>query len=84
MNRHLSSRAIGRARWFADLSTALDDGERILSQLIAEGVSPVDTERLRLRLIELRAEVARINRVSLIESRIVGSAWPDETIQPPL
>lgn len=73
MKRHLSSRAITQARWFAELSTALDDGERLLSQLIAEGVSPTDSERLRLRLIELRAEVVRLNRANLIGSRIVGS-----------
>jgi hypothetical protein len=78
MNRHLSSRAIGRVRWFAELSAALGDGERTLSKLIAEGISPADTERLRLHLIELRAEVVRLNRVSLIDSRIVGSAWPDQ------
>ncbi len=77
MNRHLNSRAIIRARWFAELSAALDEGERVLSELIAEGVSPADTERLRLRLIELRAELKRLNRVNLAEGRIVGSAWPE-------
>ena len=84
MDRHLSSRAISRAHWFAELSATLDEGERLLSQLIAEGISPAETERLRLRLIELRAEVLRLNRVNLIGSRIVGSAWPDDAIQPPL
>jgi hypothetical protein len=77
MNRHLTTRAIERARWFAELSTALDDGERLLAELIAEKVSPTDAERLRLRLIELRAEVERLNRVDLTHGRIVGSAWPD-------
>lgn len=77
MNRHLNSRAIVRARWLADLSAALDEGERVLSQLIAEGVSPGDTERLRLRLIELRTELKLFNRVSLTEGRIVGAAWPE-------
>ena len=79
MNRHHSSRAIVRARWFAELSTALDKAERLLSELIAEGISPADTEQLRLRLIELRAETVRLNRVSLTDGRIVGSAWPDRT-----
>ena len=77
MNRHLTPRAIDRARWFDELSTALDEGERLLSQLIAEGVSPPDTARLHVRLIELRAELGRLNRVSLTDSRIVGSTWPD-------
>ena len=77
MNRHLTSRAVVRARWLAELSAALDEGERVLSQLIAEGVNPADTERLRLRLIELRTELKLLNRVSLTEGRIVGSAWPE-------
>jgi hypothetical protein len=76
MNRHLTIRAIERARWFSDLSTALDEGERLLAELIVEKVSPPDTERLRLRLIELRAELERVNRVRLTDRRIVGSAWP--------
>lgn len=78
MNRHMTARAVDRARWFSELSAALDDGERVLSQLIAEGVSPADTHRLRVRLIELRAELIRLNRVSLSESRIVGPAWPSQ------
>jgi hypothetical protein len=77
MNRHLTIRAIERARWFSELSAALDDGERLLAELIAEKVSPADTERLRLRLVELRSEVERLNRVDLTHGRIVGSTWPD-------
>jgi hypothetical protein len=77
MNRHLTTRAIERARWFSELSTALDDGERLLAVLITEKVSPADTERLRLRLIELRTEVQRLNRVDLANGRVVGSTWPD-------
>lgn len=77
MNRHLNSRALVRARWLAELSAALDEGERVLSQLIGEGVNSADTERLRLRLIELRTELKLLNRVSLTEGRIVGTAWPE-------
>lgn len=82
MNRHLTSRTIARAHWFAELSTALDEGDRVLSQLIAEQVSSADTERLRLRLVELRAELRWLNRVSLTEGRIAGSAWPDRANAP--
>jgi len=82
MNRHLTTRAIERSRWFSELSAALDEGERLLAQLIAEQVSPPDTDRLRLRLVELRAEVGRLNRVRLAGERIVGAAWPDRA-QPP-
>lgn len=82
MKRHVSPRAIDRARWFSELSTALDEGERLLAELIAERISPADTERLRLRLIELRQELLRLNRVSLAEGRIVSSAWPDRANAP--
>jgi hypothetical protein len=82
MNRHQSLRATIRAHWFAELSTAIDDGERILAELIAEGVSPAETGRLQLRLIELRAEIGRLNRVSLAKNRVVGSKWPEDGAKP--
>jgi len=82
MKRHVSPRAIDRARWFSELSTALDEGERLLGELIAERVSPADTERLRLRLIELRQELLRLNRVGLTGGRVVGSIWPDRMSAP--
>jgi len=78
MKRHASPRAIVRANWFSELTLALDEGERLLAELIAERVSEADTERLRLRLIELRTELYRINRVGLDEDRILGSCWPDQ------
>ncbi len=76
MNRHLTARALDRARWFAELSAALDEGQRLLSRLAAEGSDPIETERLRLRLVELRGELDRINRVSVTKGRIVGPGWP--------
>jgi len=79
MKRHLSARAIDRARWFAELSTALDQAQHLLSQLAAEGASPSETEPLRRRLLVIRAELERLNRVSLTENRIVGTVWPDRT-----
>jgi len=82
MNRHLTARAIVRATWFAELSTALDDGERVLAELMAEGFSPDETERLRLRLAALRSQLGRINRVGLTEERVVGPAWPADADAP--
>lgn len=77
MKRHLTPRAVNRARWFAELSNALDEGQRVLAQLAAEGADAAEIERLRLRLIELRAELARLDRVDLNENRVVGGIWPD-------
>jgi|PlaIllAssembly_1097288.scaffolds.fasta_scaffold779251_1 hypothetical protein len=76
MNRHLTAHAIVRSRWTAELATALEDAERVLAQLVVEGISSFDAEQLRLRLIALRPEVQRLNRVSLTEGRIVGPSWP--------
>jgi hypothetical protein len=76
MNRYPISRAISRAQWLAELATALDEAERLLAQLIAEGVRPFDSELLRLRLVELRAELRRPGRIGQTGGRIIGSAWP--------
>lgn len=78
MLRHLTPRAVNRARWFDDLSTAIDEGERVLAELIAARISPGETEALRQRLILLRSELARLHRISLTEERVVGSTWPAE------
>ena len=84
MKRHLTPRAVNRARWFADLSAALDDGERVLAELVAAGVSSAETERLRLWLIDLRAELGRLNKVDLDQDRIIGTGWPHQASVGPL
>lgn len=76
MNRHPTSRAIARAQWLAELAAALDEAERLLAQLIAEGVRPFDSELLRLRLVELKAELRRPGRIRQADRRIIGSSWP--------
>lgn len=76
MNRHPTSRAIARAQWLAELATALDEAERLLAQLITEGVRPFDSELLRLRLVELRKEIRRPGRIGQAGGRIIGSSWP--------
>jgi hypothetical protein len=77
MNRHFSTRAQARARWFSDLTDALDHAQNLLSQLAGEGAEPVEVERINRRLVDIRAELLRLNRVSLADNRIVGAAWPD-------
>jgi len=84
MKRHLSARAIDRARWFSELSAALEQARLLLAQLAAEGASPAETEPLRVRLIALREELERVNRVSLEEDRVVGTAWPGRAESPSL
>ena len=78
MKQHLTPRAVNRARWFAELSAALDEGERVLAELVTAGVDSAETERLRLRLVDLRAELGRLDKVSLDQDRIIGTGWPDQ------
>ena len=51
--------------------------------MISSGVGSAETEGLRLRLIALRADLGRLNRISLTEERIVGPAWPDRAAGTP-
>lgn len=76
MNRYPTSRAIARSGWSDELATALGDAERVVSQLIADGVSNIDTARLRPRLVELRAELQQLKRAGLADDRLVKSTWP--------
>jgi hypothetical protein len=77
MRRHLSPRALERAQWISDLSTALADAEKLLSLLKRDGSWPRETERLRVRVQTVRAELKRLNRVVPGEGRILGRDWPD-------
>jgi hypothetical protein len=84
MKRHVTPRAVNRARWFAELSAALDEGGRVLAELVAAGVSHAETEGLRLRLIELRSELGRLNKVDFDQDRIIGTGWPHQASAGPL
>lgn len=83
MTRYLTSRSANRIRWYDELSAVLEDGERVLGEMISSGVGSAETEGLRLRLIALRADLGRLNRISLTEERIVGPAWPDKAAGTP-
>ena len=76
MRRHLTPRALQRAQWFSDLSTALREAERLLLLLESHGGFPIETVRLRLRVEAVRSELDVLNRVMLPEGRIVGPSWP--------
>lgn len=77
MHRHLTPRALKRAQWFKDLTTALADAEKLLAILEADGGFPVETVRLRIRVQNVRSELELLNRVMLGEERVVGKCWPD-------
>ena len=77
MRRHLTPRALKRAQWFKDLTTALAEAEKLLAILEADGGFPAETARLRARVQNVRAELELLNRVMLGEGRVVGKSWPE-------
>ncbi len=77
MRRHLTPRALKRAKWFKDLSAALAEAEKLLAILEADGGFPAETARLKVRVHNVRAELELLNRVMLGEGRVVGKSWPE-------
>jgi len=76
MNHHHSPRAIRRAQWFVELTSALTEAEKLLMLMEADGGHPDEAARLRQRVEAVRADLGILNRVVLAESRIVSSEWP--------
>ena len=62
MDQNLAPRATSRARWLAELSTALDDAQTLLSRLIAERVDQADADLLREQIDEIRTELRVLHR----------------------
>lgn len=77
MHRRLTPRALGRTQWYADLLAALNEAERLLALLEADGGFPQEAVRLRRRVQTVSAELELLNRVARGEGRVVGSSWPD-------
>ena len=77
MKRHLTPRALKRAEWFRDLTTALAEAEKLLLILETGGGFPAETKRLRDRVQAVRTEIELLNRVMLGEGRVVGKSWPE-------
>lgn len=62
MNSKFALRTTGRARWLAELSTALDEAQLLLGQLVAERIGQHDAESLRMQIVELRAQLRLLTR----------------------
>lgn len=71
MNHHFIPRAASRARWLAELSTALDEAQTLLSQLAAQRIDQADADGLRARIDDLRAELQLLHRRGFAPSQIV-------------
>lgn len=79
MNRQFFPQSFDRARWLSELSDTLAEANHMLATIVAAGgAAQFDADGLQLRILEIRGEIDLINRVRLDESRILGSAWPDE------
>lgn len=77
MQRRLTPRSLGRAQWFSDLLTALNEAERLLALLEATEGFPDETIRLRRRIQLLSSELELLDRVARGEDRVVSSSWPE-------
>ena len=76
MDPQFNKFSIERARWFNEVAEALDEAEKLLSQL-GDRADPVEKASLKLRLQLIRSELNSLNRVTPVESRLVDdSAWP--------
>jgi uncharacterized membrane protein YfbV (UPF0208 family) len=77
MYRHLTPRALQRAQWYSDLTAALGEAEKLLGLLDRDGDFQAETDSLRRRIQAVRSELALLDRVTLGEARILGTAWPN-------
>ncbi|HEU0311151.1 MAG TPA: hypothetical protein VFR36_08045 [Sphingomicrobium sp.] len=77
MNRIIDPRTLNRARWFADLTTALVEADRLLSLLETQGIYPVEMVRLRQNVRAVRSELELLNQVVRIGKRVIEAPWPD-------
>lgn len=77
MQRRLTPRSLGRAQWFSDLLVALNEAERLLALLEADGGFPDDAIKLRRRIQVVSSELELLDRVARGEGRVIGSCWPE-------
>lgn len=81
MQKHLTPRALGRAQWFSDLFVALNEAERLLDLLEADGGFPEEAIRLKDRIQLASSELALLDRVARGEGRVIGGCWPEPLVQ---
>ena len=77
MQRRITPRSLGRAQWFSDLLVALNEAERLLELLDADGSFPDQAIKLRCRIQLLSSELKALDRVARGEGRVIGSCWPE-------
>lgn len=77
MQRRITPRSLGRAQWFSDLLVALNEAERLLALLEADGSFPDETTRLRHRIRSVSSELELLDRIARGEGRVVSSIWPE-------
>jgi hypothetical protein len=77
MQRRITPRSLGRAQWFSDLLTALNEAERLLGLLEVSDGFPDETIRLRRRIQALASELELLDRVARGEGRVVSANWPE-------
>ena len=77
MQRRITPRSLGRAQWFSDLLSALNEAERLLVLLEASGGFADETLRLKRRIRTVSGELELLDRVARGETRVISSNWPE-------
>jgi hypothetical protein len=76
MQQKLTPRTLQRAQWFRDLTDTLVDAEKLLEMFEAGNGFSTETAQLRMRIQNVRSELAQLNRVAAGEGRVVSKCWP--------
>ena len=73
MVRQFESPVAVRARWLADLLTALDDSQQLLAQLGTKHADGSKLEDLSERIERLRKELDKLHRSAFIAGKAIES-----------
>ena len=76
MYRQPHPRSLIRPNWVADMTAAVNDAERLLSLLEADGQLQADTAQLRIRVDAIRSEMEQLNQLIRVGDRVIGPPWP--------
>ncbi len=67
MNHFPTKRTGSRARWLVQLTSALDEAQHLLSQLMLHGDNPAEAQTLRKHILALSCEIELLRSDSYVE-----------------
>ena len=76
MQQKLTPRTLQRAQGLRDLTDTLVDAEKLLEMFEAGNGFSTEAAQLRMRIQNVRSELAQLNRVAAGEGRVLSKCWP--------